>query len=171
MLNDGKLHVVRRPNAKFIKAANEYGVCIKCHGFFSKNTLRNHVRKCTNLKYSKNRTITVLGRAILGRVHEIACQTLKKIVFPVLREDSITRLIKYDELIIRYGNKLCMKYKLQHQHDMVRNRLRTLGRFLKALKEINNEVTDFASLYQPKYYDDCIKCISSSSIQYRNSKI
>jgi len=29
---------------------------------------------------------------------------------------------------------------------MVRNRLRTLGQFLKALKEINNEVTDFASL-------------------------
>jgi len=36
MLNDGKLHDVRRPNAKFIKATNEYGVCIKCHGFFSK---------------------------------------------------------------------------------------------------------------------------------------
>jgi len=35
----------------------------------------------------------------------------------------------------------------------------TLGRFLKALKEINNEVTDFASLYQPKYYDDCIKAV------------
>jgi len=52
-----------------------------------------------------------------------------------------------------------MKYKLQHQHNMMRNRLRTLGRFLKALKEINNEVTDFASLYQPKYYDDCIKAV------------
>ncbi|XP_071579873.1 uncharacterized protein [Temnothorax nylanderi] len=159
MLNDGKLHVVRRPNIKFDKTANEYGVCIKCHGFFSKNTLRNHVRKCVNVKHSKNRIITVLGRAILGRINEIASQTLKKVIFPVLREDSITRLIRYDELIIRYGNKLCMKYKPQHQHDMVRNRLRTLGRFLKALKEINNEITDFASLYEPKYYDDCIKAV------------
>lgn len=51
-----------------------------------------------------------------------------------------------------------MKYKPQHQHDMVRNRLRTLGRFLKALKNINNEITDFASLYEPKYYD-CIKAV------------
>ncbi|XP_071634604.1 uncharacterized protein [Temnothorax longispinosus] len=159
MLNDGKLHVVRRPNIKFNKTANEYGVCIKCHGFFSKNTLRNHVRKCVNVKHSKNRIITVLGRAILGRINEIASQTLKKVIFPVLKEDSITRLIRYDELIIRYGNKLCMKYKPQHQHDMVRNRLRTLGRFLKALKEINNEITDFASLYEPKYYDDCIKAV------------
>lgn len=126
MLNNGKLHVVRRPNQKwFIKNGNEYGVCIKCYGFFSKNTLRNHIRKCINLKYSKNRTITVLGRTILGRINEIASQTLKKVIFPVLREDSITRLIRYDELIIRYGNKLCMKYKLQHQHNMVRNRLRT----------------------------------------------
>lgn len=159
MLNDGKLHVVRRPNIKFNKKGTEYGVCIKCHGFFSKSTLRNHTRKCVNLKHSKNRTITVLGRTILGRINEIACQTLKKVIFPVLREDSITRLIRYDELIIRYGNKLCMKYKPQHQHDMVRNRLRTLGRFLKALKNINNEITDFASLYQPKYYDDCIKAV------------
>lgn len=92
-------------------------------------------------------------------LNEIASQTLKKVVFPVLREDSVTRLIRYDELIIRYGNKLCMKYKPQHQHDMVRNRLRTLGRFLKALKNINNEITDFASLYQPKYYDDSIKTV------------
>lgn len=159
MLNDGKLHVVRRPNMKFSKKADEYGVCIKCHGFFSKNTLRNHVRKCVNLKYSKNRTVSVLGRAILGRISEIASQTLKKVIFPVLREDSIVRLIRYDELIIRYGNKLCMKYKPQHQQAMVRNRLRTLGRFLKALKEINNEITDFASLYQPKYYDDCISAV------------
>ncbi|XP_036146726.1 uncharacterized protein LOC118646902 [Monomorium pharaonis] len=42
---------------------------------------------------------------------------------------------------------------------MVRNRLRTLGRFLEALKSINTEITDFASLYQPKYYDDCIKAV------------
>ncbi|XP_070155794.1 putative uncharacterized protein DDB_G0282133 [Polyergus mexicanus] len=159
MLNDGKLHVVRQPNIKFNKKASEYGVCIKCYGFFSKNTLRNHTRKCVNLKYPKNRTITVLGRTILGRINEIASQTLKKMIFPVLREDSITRLIRYDELIIRYGNKLCMKYKPQHQHYMVRNRLRTLGRFLQALKNINNEITDFASLYQPKYYDDCIKAV------------
>lgn len=159
ILNDGKLHVVRRPNIKFTRHATEYRVCIKCYGFFSKNTFRNHVRKCLNSKHSKNRVITVLGRTILGRVNEIASQTLKKVIFPVLREDAITRLIRYDELIIRYGNKLCMKYKPQHQHDMVRNRLRALGRFLKALKEINNEITDFSSLYQPKYYDDCISAV------------
>lgn len=158
-LNDGKLHVVRRPNIGFTKTANEYGVCIKCHEFFSKNTLRNHVRKCANVASSKNRTTTVLGRAILGRINKVASQTLKKVVFPVLREDTITHLIRYDTLLIQYGNKLCMKYKLQHQHDMVRNRLRTLGRFLKALKEINNEISNFASLYQPKYYDDCIKAV------------
>lgn len=68
MLNDGKLHVVRRPNIKFNKKAYEYGTCINCHGFFSKNTLRNHVRKRLNVKYSKNRTITVLGRTVVGRI-------------------------------------------------------------------------------------------------------
>lgn len=158
-VNDGKLHVVRRPNNKFTRTATQYGVCAKCFGFFSKNTLRNHVRKCSNENYSKNRTVSVLGRTLLARINEIASQTLKKVVFSVLKEDSITRLIRYDELVIRYGNKLCMKYKPQHQHDMVRNRLRTLGRFLKSLKEINNEITNSSSLYQPKYYDDCIEAV------------
>lgn len=85
---------------------------------------------------------------------------LTKVVFPVLREDHITRLIRYDELLIKYANKLCNKYKLQHQHDMIRSRLRLLGRFLSALKTINPDIDDFASLYSPRYYDDIIKAIN-----------
>lgn len=159
IVNNGKLHVVRRPNIKFTKTAIEYGLCAKCFGFFSKNTLRNHVRKCCKGNYGKNRTILIHGRILLARINKIASQTLKKVIFPILKEDAVTRLIRYDELVIRYGNKLCMKYKPQHQHDMVRNRLRTLGRFLQALKEINKDITDFSSLLQPKYYDDCIEAV------------
>ncbi|KYN15697.1 hypothetical protein ALC57_12099 [Trachymyrmex cornetzi] len=89
MLNDDTLHVARRPNVRFNKKATEYGICVKCYGYFSKNTLRNHIRKCINIKQSRNRTITVLGRTILGRIHEVASQTLKKVVFPILKEDEI----------------------------------------------------------------------------------
>lgn len=57
------------------------------------------------------------------------------------------RLIRYDELLITYGNKLCLKYKHQHQQDMIRSRLRLLGRFLQILKKINKNVTDFSSVF------------------------
>jgi len=35
----------------------------------------------------------VLGRTITGRIHKAANPILTKIVFPVLREDHITRFI------------------------------------------------------------------------------
>ncbi|EFN76532.1 hypothetical protein EAI_00067, partial [Harpegnathos saltator] len=38
--------------------------------------------------------------------------------------------------------------------------LRLLGRYLIILKEINSEITDFASLYDPKFYDTAIKAVN-----------
>lgn len=113
----------------------------------------------------------VMGRKVLCRIHKLANDTLKNTVFPVLREDEVTRAIRYDELIILYGNKLCTKYKAQHQHDMIRARLRLLGRFLLALRSINNNIDDFKSLYHPKIYDDCISAINIVAGYNDNEKI
>jgi len=43
---------------------------------------------------------------------------------------------------------------------MIRARLRVLGRFLLAIKEINKNITDFKSIYEPKIYDNCISAIN-----------
>ncbi|XP_011708368.1 PREDICTED: uncharacterized protein LOC105463050 [Wasmannia auropunctata] len=55
---------------------------------------------------------------------------------------------------------MCKKYTLQHQHEMIRAHLRLLGRFLFTLKGINLEITDFASLYEPKFYNAVIKAVN-----------
>lgn len=57
------------------------------------------------------------------RIHYSANTPLRRLVFPVMWEDSITQIIRYAELLIAYGNKMCQKYRLQHQHDMIRARL------------------------------------------------
>lgn len=54
---------------------------------------------------------------------------------------------------------MSIKYRSQYQEDMIRARLRLLRRFLIALKEIQPAVTDFSSLYDPRFYDDCISAI------------
>lgn len=41
----------------------------------------------------------------------------------------------------------------------IRSHLRLLGRFLCAIKSINTEITDLASVYQPKFYDDALSAI------------
>ncbi|KAG5309974.1 MOS1T transposase, partial [Pseudoatta argentina] len=44
--------------------------------------------------------------------------------------NNITRIIRYDEILIIYANQMCEKYRSQHHHNMIRARLRLLGRFL-----------------------------------------
>ncbi|XP_066596494.1 uncharacterized protein [Prorops nasuta] len=161
-LNKGELIVCRRPNEKRKKNATDYLACSNCKGFFSKLTIRHHFDHCVAKKKRKqSRSVMILGRAITARIHEAASDILKRVVFPVMREDQYTRLIRYDKLIILYANKLCIKYRPQHQHDLIRARLRLLARFLTVLKEDNKEITDFASLYNPKYYDNCISAINT----------
>lgn len=159
-INNGKLIVCRRPSEKHNKSATDFIACAKCKGFFGKQTIRHHSRNCLKKDFSKNRCIMIMGRRVTCRIHHLANETLKDTVFPVMREDVVTRIIRYDELLILYGNKLCVKYKAGHEHDMIRARLRVLGRFLLALKEINTSVEDFKSLYHPRIYDDCIAAIN-----------
>lgn len=158
-LNKGDVIVCRRPRKQLKKQAVDFIPCAKCKGFFSKNNIRHHFKVCTDKKEHHQRNIKVLGRTVACRIYHTASAILRRLVFPVMREDSVTQIIRYDELLIAYGNKMCLKYRLQHQHDMIRARLRLLGRFLISLKEIDNTVTDFISIYDPKRYDNCIKTV------------
>lgn len=115
--NKGKLIVCRRPNEKYDKPAADFIACAKCKDFFSKKTIRHHSRACLQQNFSRNRCIMIMGREVICRIHHLASETLKKTVFPVMKEDEVTRIVRYDELLILYANKLCIKYKAQHQHD------------------------------------------------------
>lgn len=94
----------------------------------------------------------VAGKTVEARLHVSASDTLRLVVFPVLQEDEIVRLIIYDWLIILYGNKLCLKYTQHYQHNMIRARLRLIGRFLHAAKSLNSEINKLAKIYAPKYF-------------------
>lgn len=156
--NKGELIVCRRPTESKKRTARDFICCAGGKGFFTKNNIRHHVKECT--QKTIGRCVNILGRKVQGRIHECANSILRNVVFPVLREDDVIRLIRYDEILIIYGNKLCLKYKHQHQQDMIRSRLRLLGRFLQALKNINKNVTDFYSIYHPSIYDNCITAVN-----------
>jgi len=106
------------------------------------------------------RNVKILGRTVACRIHYSANTPLRRVVFPVMREDSITQIIRYDELLICYANKMCLKYRLQHQHDMIRARLRLLGRFIIVLRDLDNSIVDFSSIYNPTKYEQCIKAVN-----------
>lgn len=55
------------------------------------------------------------GRKLIVNIHQEASESLKQRILPVMRKDTAVQSIKYDRLIILYGNKICSKYRLQYQ--------------------------------------------------------
>lgn len=100
-VNTGEREVSRRPNEKFGKNATDLATCPSYFADYAKTTIRRHFRRCGN----KN------SKQITGRVHYNACEILRGSVFPTMQEDKIVTIIRYDELVIIFGKRLCQKYK------------------------------------------------------------
>lgn len=83
-------------------------------------------------------------------------------MFPILKKDDVVQLIRYDELVIAFENQQCEKYKAlkRHSNDMIRQKLSRLDRFLQVLKNKYSEITDFASIYYPRYSNTCTEAIN-----------
>ncbi len=154
----GELIVPRRPKASLNRKATDFLICPHCISFHSITNLRNHFASCTKGVMKGARNIKILARAIEGRFSEDASEQLRE-VLPVMRDDEIVQLISFDWLLIAYGNILCMKYGFHFQQNMIRAKLRLAGRVLQALKNINSELTDFASIFYPKRYKSLIEAI------------
>lgn len=160
--NDGELLVERRSKKDYNRLPSDYVTCPKCKAFILKLTSRHHYQRCIAIKSKDNRSISVLGRQVIGRIHHEASEALRTRVFPVLREDNIVRAIRYDELIIAFGNQQCEKYKTSEHNDaMIRQKIRRIGRLFQTLKSKYPEITDFASIYFPRYSSACIEAINT----------
>lgn len=42
---------------------------------------------------------------------------------------------------------------------MIRSQLRSVGHFLLAVKEVNSDISDFALIYRPKYFNSVMEAI------------
>lgn len=158
-LNTGILITCRRMQSKSVNTPADYLTCTICRGYFSKRTLRIHYKKC-NLDHRKGvREITVPSRRKLGYIHHRASEVLRRVVFPVMKEDDIKQCIRYDELIVLAGNKFCDKYTHTHQHDLVRSNLRLLGRFKQVVINKNKQLQEFSSVFQPQFYDTAVEAV------------
>lgn len=159
--NKGRLLTCRRTNINRPRPASGFTTCAKCLGQYSKSYIRTHFKRCEEIDIDLNgeRSVLVLGRMVEGRIHDDACDTLKNDVFPYMTEDDTVRLIRYDWLVIAFGNSLCDAIQEVFQHNGIGAKLRLAGRLLSILKSIEPDVMDFASLYRAKFYNGVIEAI------------
>lgn len=149
-INGGELLTSRRPNKKFKKNAYEYETCAKCLGSLSDKGLSHHFKKCTNNSLNGERIVKELSRAVEGRIHPNASEDLAELIIPKMQEGASVRAIRFDWLIIEFGNDLCLNYSPLFQKKLIRDKLRDAGKLLVAAKSISAEITDFSSLFRVK---------------------
>lgn len=113
--------------------------------------------------------MSAFSRLVHGAISRKANSILKNKIFPKLRDDNVTAIIKYDELAIIYGNKLCDKYRKPHLHYFIRSKLRLIGRLMLVLKSKNSVITDFASIFEPRYYNEIIEAIQEVALFNENT--
>ena len=153
--------MTRRPNAKYNKTAVDFATCPSCFADYAKSSLRHHYRRCAKRNCAKRRNILLTSKKLTGRIHPQACDILRTKVFPTLQEDDVVKALRYDELIILFANKLCLKYKDPHFYDMIRQKLRRLGRFLIEVRKHGDDIYDFFSVFYPKNYDATIAAVQA----------
>lgn len=163
-LNKRELIPSRRPNSKHQKKATDYTTCPYCSGPYAKTSIRFHIKNnCPQKPTDDERTAgervtTRLATSVEARYHENTSPALAK-VFEKLRNDNIVLGIRFDWLLIVYGNKLSAKYTKRNSKEMIQNKMRLAGRIISALKDIEPGITDFAMLYRLKYYDSIVEAI------------
>lgn len=169
--NDGELIVSRRPKDAANKSAKDFRACANCKAFFSKQTLKKHFNTCTGMNNKSHRLATLLSKKITGRIHSKASLSVKNYLFPPLRDDNVSRIIRYDELIIIFANKMVEKYRERRHFQMIRQRLRLLGKFLIHMKELNSEILNLTCIYDPKFIDDVMIAINMSAGYTESTKL
>lgn len=153
--------VVRRPTKTKKQCGSYFLPCSNCEGHYAIHNLRHHYRICAKKKYITVRNILKLARSAAQSVHNRASLKLRKDILPVMRNDNIYKLIKYDLLIILYGNYLCQIHRSQHLGDHIRQHLlRLVGRFLEALRSIEPKIEELQMVFDPKYYDVAMQAVN-----------
>ncbi|XP_031344680.1 uncharacterized protein LOC116171817 [Photinus pyralis] len=157
--NSGHLFVARRSHSQSDCNSKDYVPCPHCAAFFNKTTLRLHAKHCIPAKVTGQRNILSASRSLLCKLHPRASEFLKTKIFSIFRDDDCVQSIRYDLLAVLYGNYMCNKYSLQHHHDMIRNKLRSIGRLLIVAKSMDSTIKDFVNLLTPEKFDVAIAAI------------
>lgn len=159
-LNGGEYAVSRRPNKKFRKNPWDLVPCAECLGVYTKTSLRRHWNKCTKNPLKNERVVQQLGRVVESRVHSDATEDLIEI-FSKFRENEIIRNVRFDWLVVCYGNELCFNYSPHYQEGYICSKLRAAAKVLGASKSISPEITDLSSLFNVKHCNTVIEAIRS----------
>lgn len=158
--------VVQKKPPKSKRCEVETLPCQYCKGFFSKNYLFRHVKKCvvkTTIKKSIRENTTAVGQSVMAAALD-AHNVLPKMeiyekVFSRMNADKCSFVVKTDVLISAYGEWYFKKHNRDQMALVCSNKMRELGYLLINMRErLNQPNMTMVDVINPMYFDDCIEC-------------
>ncbi|XP_074550467.1 M-phase phosphoprotein 8 isoform X2 [Halichoeres trimaculatus] len=133
---------VKNPNI----SVRDYLPCQHCYAFYRKTELWKHERSCRARKGDQKPS----EKTKKSSVHSAASRLLPMSEFltggceeiiHIMHQDDISRHIRNDPLICKYGNALSAKYEHdKSQFAYIAQKMRELGRFVVAVNELDRSV-------------------------------
>lgn len=144
-------------------APQEFNICPDCKGIFRKESLWRHSRRCTMRTTNRN-SVASEGQNVLifqasmssfGQKLRLRSEVLSK-----MRADSFAFYGKSDPVILQYAEDYLNKfpsYRVQIKNS-VSNKIRTMGRLLKILRDSHGIMT-MLDILEPTNYQKVLEAV------------
>nr|XP_023028166.1 uncharacterized protein LOC111516220 [Leptinotarsa decemlineata] len=156
---ENKIRPIKRPRINDQEV--EYVICDFCLGFYKRNYLRRHRKKC-DLKCDENsKRANHLSQSQIFTICEGVNKKfydslrLKNEVFTFMRKDEISKTAMNDVLICSYGESELSKHKRVQIRTVISNLMRELGRLLIVLKQ-TTAANNLMEVLKPEYFDNLV---------------
>lgn len=173
---------VRRPKENIQRVTEDgkenYVPCPNCFGYFKRNYLRRHRKKCvmrsdkTDVReyHLSEAQMMITCSGHYARFYDNL--RLKEEVFKIMRSDEVSKTAMEDILICSYAEGLLGKHKRIQIRTVISNKMRELARLLIQIKKTTS-VANFLDVLKPELYDTLVgatKIISGYDVNSRTYK-
>ncbi|XP_041806713.1 M-phase phosphoprotein 8 isoform X1 [Chelmon rostratus] len=160
VLKSGEGEIVTKKQVKNPSiSVRDFLPCQHCFAFYRKTDLWRHERSCKARKGDQKSG----ERAKRNRVHSASSQLLPmsefltggcKEIIHIMHQDDISRHIRNDPLICKFGNALSVKYDHdKSQFAYIAQKMRELGRFVLAVNELDKGVKYLHEVCLPSRFE------------------
>lgn len=170
VLKSGEGEIVTKKQMKNPSiSVRDFLPCQHCFAFYRKTDLWRHERSC-KAKKGDEKSSEKVDRA---RVHSAASRLLPmsefltggcKEIIHIMHQDDISRLVRNDPLICKYGNALSAKYYHdKSQFAYIAQKMRELGRFVLAVNELDKSVKYLHEICLPSKFELAVEGVKKLS--------
>lgn len=160
VLKSGEGEIVTKKQVKNPSiSVRDFLPCQHCFAFYRKTDLWRHERSCKARKGDQKSS----ERINRTRVHSAASRLLPMSEFltggceeiiHIMHQDDISRHVRNDPLICKYGNALSAKYYHdKSQFAYIAQKMRELGRFVLAVNELDKSVKYLHEVCLPSKFE------------------